>query len=63
MPTIHDDAHALDWNKLFHSLNGMPKHRTRSNDIRELLRTVQTSLSFQIFAHSNAITTSQDDRP
>jgi len=36
MPTIHDDAHALDWNKLFHSLNGMPKHRTRSNDIREI---------------------------
>jgi hypothetical protein len=63
MLIVHDDAHALKWNNALRSLNGMPKHRMRSNDIRKLFRTIYISIRFQILAHSNAITTCQDNRP
>jgi len=35
----------------------------RSDDIGKLLRTIYVSPSFQIFAHSNAIATCQDNSP
>jgi hypothetical protein len=63
MLAVHNDTRSLKWNNAFRSLNGMPKHRMRSNDIRKLFRTINIPIRFKILAHSNAITTCQDNGP
>jgi len=63
MQMVHDYADTLQWNNSFRPFNSMPKHGTRSNNIRKLLRAIHTSLSFQILAQPDSITAGQNNGP